>query len=179
MVVSGVLCARAQEVVQPLSISLTVYNQTNGIVRPIHISTRDIIRYFAGTNVPGGKLLLVSPAGSPATSDNLGASLRITGNNDTVIDISSPVSFNLFQDFSTVAQTISRTTTYALNRFSIDFGGFHAELQGLSIWSANATTPGGEGSFRSTVNGQCIIDGISSGNTPCQGTITGAAPKSQ
>src|SRR5256885_13752829 len=147
MVMTGAACADAQEVVQNLSISLTVYNETNGIVRPVHVSTRDIIRYFAGTNVPGGKLLLVSPAGPPATSDNLGASLRVTGNDGIVIDISSPVSFNLFQDFSTVTQTSSRTTTYALNRFSIDFGGFHAELQGLSTWSANASTPGGEGSF--------------------------------
>ena len=39
-------------------------------------------------DVPGGKLLLVSPAGPPATSDNLGASLRVTGNDGIVIDIS-------------------------------------------------------------------------------------------
>src|SRR5205807_2297661 len=129
---------------------------------PVHLSTASIIKLFASTNVPGGKLWLVSPAGPPATQDNLGASLRITGNGGIVIDISSPVSFNLFQDFSAVTQTGSRTMTYALNRFSIDFGEFHAELQGLSTWSANATTPGGEGAFHSTVNGECVIDGVTS-----------------
>ena len=174
MLMAGAACGYAQNVVQNLSISLTIYNQNNGIVRPVHISTRDVIRYFAGTNVPGGKLLLVMPASpSPDGSGNLGASLRVTGSDGTSIDISTPVSFNLFQTSSSGAGN----RIYAFNQFSIDFGGFHAELYGTSTWTASPSGPGGQGSFHASVSGHCVVDGITSDDTPCQGSMSGSAPK--
>ena len=139
--------SNAQNVVQNLNIGLTVYNH-NATVRSLHISTRDIIRCFVGTNAPGSKLLLVMPENpSPDSSNNMGAFLRVTFNDGSSMDVSSPVSFNLFQASSTAAGN----HIYAFNQFSIDFRQFHAEIFGLCTWTMSASNPGGQGSFHGSV----------------------------
>jgi hypothetical protein len=178
LALGAVTQSNAQQVVQNLSINLTAYSSTNGTtVRAFHITTRDVIRYFVGTNVPNGHLLLVSPAGPPITSDNLGVFLRITQGTETVLEVPSPDSFNIFQDSSTATIAGSRITTRASNRFSIDFGGFHAELQGFTTWNASSQTPGGQGSFSSSVNGWSTVDDVTQALSPTKGTISGSAAR--
>ncbi len=174
----------AQTLVQSLNINLTAYDQpTPTTVKMIRITTKDAVRFFLGTNVPNAQLLLVTPQGNAAgTIGNLNAFLRITSGNTIVTDIPSPDTFNLFQDFASIRVAGTRTTSYAINRFSIDFGGFHAELQGFSTWSIVQRTQGGvdlsgSGSFSSAVNGRGTADGVTQTDVPMQGTITAGPPK--
>src|SRR4051794_14030624 len=103
------------QVQQSLSISLTVYNETNGTIRAVRLTTRDIIRYYVGTNVPGGRLWLVmpfNPSPNPGANDNMGAFMRITGNGGLLFDTSTSY-FNLYQHSS----SSSGVRTTAWNQF--------------------------------------------------------------
>ena len=165
--------SRAQ-VQQSISISLTVYNQTDTSIRPVRVSTRDIILNLAGTNVPGGKLWLVMPSDpSPDGNGNIGASLRVTDSHGNVIVETTSDLFNIYQTFS--SETATRT--YAWNQFSLAFGGVGAELYGTVLWSKSLRGPGGQGSFHCSVSGHCSLGGITDGDRPCIGSISGGAPK--
>src|SRR5262245_41408249 len=64
------VAGHAQSVVQNLTINLTAYDHVEA--RQIKITTKDLIRYFAQTNVPGARLLLVTPSpNEPGTLGNL------------------------------------------------------------------------------------------------------------
>ena len=168
----GLVWSSQAQVQQSISISLNVYNQTASGVRTVRVSTRDVIRFLAGgNNVPGGKLWLVMPSDpSPDGSGNIGAFLRVTGSDGTIIDTSSD-SFNVYQTVS--SQTASRTV--AFNQFSFDFGGLGAELYGTATWSGKIR--GGQGSFHCTVSGHCAVGGETDGEMPCTGSISGGAPR--
>src|SRR5258705_11414317 len=76
--VLGCVANGAAQVQQSISFSLTVFDQTDSRVRPLRITTRDVIENLAGTNVPGGKLWLVMPMDpSPGGNGNIGAFLRV------------------------------------------------------------------------------------------------------
>jgi len=164
--------SRAQ-VQQSISLSLTVYNQTDTSIRAVRVSTKDIIANLVGTNVSGGKLWLVMPSDpSPDGNGNIGASLRVTDSHGNVIVETTSDSFNIYQAFS--SQTSTRT--YAWNQFSLAFGGVGAELYGTVIWSKSLRV-GGQGSFHCSVSGHCSLGGITDGDMPCIGSISGGAPK--
>jgi len=177
----GTGSARSQEVVQALSVSLMGYDEVNG--KALRITTPDLIRYFAQTNVPGGKLLLVTPSpNAPGTLDNLGVFLRVVKGNTILFDVPSPDTFNVYQDFAAVHTTGNRTTVRAINRFSFEYGNFSAELQGFATWtitqrSVNGVDLGGTGAFVASVNGAGTVDGVTSGAVPIHGTITAGAPR--
>ena len=163
----------AQNLIQPFNVSLVAYDQVTGTsVRGVRLTTRDLIRLFVGTNVPAGRLWLVTPPGALGPNGNLNAFLRITSGITTVLEVPSPESFNVFQDSASVSMSGSRVTMLALNRFSFDFGGFHAELQGFSTWVG---TTGGRGSFVSTVTGQGAADGTTVTGGPMRGSVSGGA----
>jgi hypothetical protein len=64
--VGAAVTGQAQTLMQPLSISLVAYDQpTQSRIRAVRITTRDVINLFAGTNVPNGRLFLVTQAGVP------------------------------------------------------------------------------------------------------------------
>jgi hypothetical protein len=133
--------------------------------------------------VPKGKLQLVTPAGNPPglTSD-LNAFLRVTSGNTTVTTVSSPASFNLFQYGAIIQTRGNHTVSHSVNSFSIDFGAFHAELQGASTWNIVSKNKqglnlGGSGTFTSNVNGVSTWDNVTLLAVPTQGTITASAPK--
>jgi hypothetical protein len=172
LVVAGMAVTAHGQVQQSLSISLTIYNETNGIVRAVHLSTKDIIRYYVGTNVPGGKLWLVMPSDpspNPGANDNIGAFMRITGNGGLVFDTSTAY-FNVYQHSSSEAG--SRITAW--NQFSFDFGGFAAEVYGTATWSRGSKSAGGQGSFHCTVSG---VANVGNGAFPCTGSVGGGAPR--
>jgi hypothetical protein len=165
------LSAQAQ-VQQSLSVSLTIYNENNGVVRAVHLSTKDIIQYYVGTNVPGGKLWLVmpfDPSPDPGANDNLGAFMRITGNGGLVFDTTSAY-FNVYQHSS--SQSGNHITAW--NQFSFDFGGFAAEVYGTATWSRSSNGAGGQGSFHCSVSGMA---NIGDGQFPCTGSISGGSPR--
>jgi hypothetical protein len=171
--------------VQTLNIRLVAYNpsQNSNNVQLVRITTKDVIQAFAGTAVPKGQLQLVTPPGNqPGTIGDLNAFLRVTSGNNVVTTIPSPASFNLFQDGAIVKTGGNHTASHALNRFSIDFGAFHAELQGHSTWNIVSKNQqgldlGGSGSFTSSVNGVSTWDSVTVADVPTQGTITASAPK--
>jgi len=162
----------SQSVVQNLNINLTAYNHAEA--KQIKITTKDVINYFAGTNIPGGKLLLVTPSpNEPGTLGNLNAFLRVVRNNEVIVEIPSPDNFNVYQDFAALKSSGPRTASRAIDRFSIDFNGFAAELQGFSIW----TISGGSGAFVANVNGAVAIDGVTDDWIPARGTVSATAPR--
>jgi hypothetical protein len=173
------LCA--ENLVQTLNVSLVGHRpEHNG--KTFVITTRDFIRYFIGTNVPNGVLQLVTPSGNPPGSvGNLNAFLRIRQNGKNLMEISTPNQFNLFQDSAALTTLNGTLTSHAINRFSIDFGYLHAELQGFSTWTI-ATHPwnghdrSGSGSFVSSVNGTATVDTFTL-FAPVRGTITASPPK--
>ena len=166
----------AAQVQQSISVSLTVYNQSDTGVRTLRVSTstKDVIQNLAGNNVPGGKLWLVMPT-DPSVDGNgtIGAFLRVTDAHGNIIAESTTDTFNIYQNSS--SQTANRT--YAWNGFSMDFDGLDAELYGTAIWTKNSRSPGGQGSFHCSVSGHCALGGVTSGEDPCTGSISGGAPK--
>jgi hypothetical protein len=183
---SAALSGNAQTVlVQPLSVSLIAYDQASETsVLAIRVTTKDFIRFLTGTTVPSAQLWLVTPTDGPGptTLDNRNAFLRITSGRAVFAEVPSPDSFNIFQDFAAATIRGSSISVHGTDRFSIDFGGFHAELQGATTWSASHRLVSGvdtsaSGSFRSTVNGNGTIDGVTPGNVPMSGTISGGSPK--
>jgi hypothetical protein len=173
---AGFLAAMANsqaQVQQSISISLTLYNQNGTGIRTMHITTRDVIENLAGTTVPGAKLWLVMPNDpTPDGSGNIGAFLRITGSDGTVIDTTTDL-FNVYQTFQ--SQTATRTVGF--NQFSFAFGGLGAELYGTGTWTKSTRGPGGQGSFHCTVSGRVGLGGVTNGEVPCTGSISGGSPR--
>jgi hypothetical protein len=173
--VLGLVANGEAQVQQTINFSLTLYNQTDTGVRALRISTRDVIENLAGTNVPGGRLLLVMPTDpSPdGGNGNISAFLRVTDSRGNIIAETTSDSFNIYQTFSSQAGT----RTIAWNQFSLSFGGLGAELYGTATWSKSSGGAGGQGSFRCTVSGHCGLGDITNVEVPCTGTITGGAPR--
>jgi hypothetical protein len=168
----GTVSSQAQSVEQNLSINLTAYDHVEA--RQIKITTKDVIRYFAQTNVPGARLVLVTPSpNEPGTLGNLNAFLQVVKDNTVIVEVPSPDSFNVYQDFAALRNSGTRTASRAIDRFSIDFAGFRAELQGFSTWSIS----GGSGAFVATVNGAIAIDGVTDDWIPAHGTVSASAPR--
>ena len=171
----------AQYLVQSVNVNLTAYDTVNN--RTIRIGTRELIHYFAGTNVPNGHLYLVTPAGNAAgTIGNLNAFLRITSGRTTVLEISSPNEFNLYQDYAALRTNGPAISSRALNRFSIDSGSVRAELQGISTWNVprglvNGVDVSGTGSFQSSVNGWMSVYNVTESVAPIKGTIAVGSPQ--
>ena len=185
LVFGSIATGSAQNLVQNLSINLTAVNQTDtNSIKSMRVTTKDVITYLnGGTPVSNGRLLLITPPGNTPGEGgvDLNAFLRITSGNNTVVEVPTPDSFNLFQDFASLSSHGANSTTYAVNRFSFDFNSYHSELQGYSLWhSVEKTVSGvdlsGTGSFSSTVNGEVTIDGVTNGQIPVRGTVTASAP---
>jgi len=172
--VLGFVANGKAQVQQSISVSLTVYNQSDTGVRPLRVSTRDVIENLAGTNVPSGKLWLIMPTDPrPDENGNIGAFLRVTDSRGNILVDTTSDSFNIYQTSSSQ----SGTRTYAWNQFSLSFGGLGAELYGTATWSKDLHGPGGQGSFHCSVNGHCGIGGITAGEMPCVGSISVGAPR--
>ena len=177
----GTLEVKSANLVQAISFNLTA-NQGDG-AKTLKITTRDVIRYFTQTNVPGARLLLVTPDGNaPGTIDNLNAFLRVARGNEVILDVTSPDQFNFFQDSAALHVVGTHTISRAINRFSIDSGGFKAELQGFSTWNINqklvdGVDVSGTGAFVSSVNGVGSVDGVTTGSVTMHGTVTAGPPK--
>jgi hypothetical protein len=172
--VLGFVANSKAQVQQSISFSLTLYNQTDTGVRALRVSTRDVIANLAGTNVPGGRLWLVMPTDpSPDENGNIGAFLRVTDLRGNIIVDTTSDTFNIYQPFS--SQTGTRIVAW--NQFSLSFGGLSAELYGTATWSKSSRGPGGQGSFHCSVSGHCELGGISNGQAPCIGSISGGAPR--
>lgn len=163
------------QVEQSISFSLTVYNQSDtGGIRSLRVTTRDVIANLVGTNVPGGKLWLVMPdSPSPDGSGNIGAWLRVTDSKGNIIVETTSDSFNVYQP--NFAQ--NPTHTIAWNQFSLSFGGLSAELYGTVSWGKSSPGAGGQGSFHCSVSGHCGLGGITNGDMPCTGSISGGTPR--
>ena len=174
VVVLGYVANSTAQVQQSISFSLTVFDQTETGVRPLRITNRDIIENLVGTNVPGGKLWLIMPNDpSPGANGNIGAFLRVKDSHGNVIAETDSSLFNIYQTTSSQTQT----RTVAWNQFSLAFGGVGAELYGTATWTKSLRGPGGQGSFRCTVSGHCGIGGITDGERPCTGSISGGPPR--
>jgi hypothetical protein len=169
----GFVANGTAQVKQSINFSLTVYDQSDTGVRTLRVSTKDVIENLAGTNVPGGKLWLVMPT-DPGVDGNgtIGAFLRVTDSHGNVVVDTTTDSFNIYQNTSSQAGT----RTYAWNGFSLSFGGLGAELYGTAIWSKSPWGPGGLGTFHCSVSGYCALGGITDGQRPCSGSISGGAP---
>jgi hypothetical protein len=163
------------QVQQSISFSLTVYNQSDTTIRAVRVSTRDVILNLAGTNVPGGKLWLVLPTDPVPDAGNgsIGAVLRVTDSKGNIIVDTDSDSFNIYQ--TVASQTATRTVAW--NQFSLSFGGLGAELFGTATWNKSSHGPGGQGSFHCSVSGHCGLSGITVGDAPCTGSISGGSPK--
>ncbi len=181
LILGTIAQSHAQYLVQSLSVSLTAYDTVGN--RTFKIGTKDLIQYFVGTNVPGGHLLLVTPAGNaPGATGDLNAFLRITSGATTVLEIPSPTQFNLFQDVAALKTSGMTISSHALNRFSIDSGSVRAELQGISTWKiplalVNGVDVSGSGSFQSNVNGWISIYNVTQSIVPVSGNIVASSPK--
>ena len=172
--VLGFVANGKAQVQQSISFSLTVYNQTDTGVRAVRVTTRDVIANLAGTNVLGGRLWLVMPTDpSPDENGNIGAFLRVTDSKGHVIVETTSDTFNIYQPTFSEAGT----RIVAWNQFSLAFGGVSAELYGTASWSRSARGPGGQGSFHCSVSGHCGVGGITNGDVPCTGSISGGAPR--
>jgi len=181
-------CAAQSNLIQTLSVNLTLYNQTSSTdtsstAQLIRVNTKDLIQLFVGTNVPKGQLLLVTPPGNPpGTTGNLGATLRVMSGNTDIVDIPLLTGFDLFQNVAVVNVKGTHITSYAYNHFSFAFGNFAAEVLGYATWNiVEKTVDGidlsGSGAFSAAVNGQATITGVTQTDVPAQGTITAGAPK--
>jgi hypothetical protein len=170
----GCIANSTAQVQQSINFTLTIYDQSDTGIRTLRVSNKDIIQNLAGTNVPGGKLWLMMPP-SPGVDGNgtIGAFLRVTDAHGNVIVDTTTDSFNIYQN--TASQTSTRT--YAWNGFSLSFGGLGAELFGTAIWNKGQWGPGGLGSFRCSVSGYCALGGITAGQEPCLGSISGGTPQ--
>ncbi|MBC7979078.1 MAG: hypothetical protein H7Y36_00775 [Armatimonadetes bacterium] len=182
LVVFGtVLQSHAQHLVQPLTVSLTAYDTVGNKV--IRIGTKELIRYLAGTNVPNGRLYLVTPTGNPpGITGGLSAFLRITRGTNTVLEIPSPAQFNVYQDVAVLRTNGLTIFTRALNRFSFDTGSVRAELQGNSTWNISerpvaGVDVSGAGSFQSVANGWISIYNVTEKIVPINGIIVAGRPK--
>jgi hypothetical protein len=173
MAVLGCVANSTAQVQQSINFSLTVYDQTDTGVRSVRVSTKDIMENLAGSKVPGGKLWLVMPT-DPGVDGNgtIGAVLEVTDSHGNVVAQTTTDTFNLYQ--SSFSETSSRI--YAWNGFSLDFGGLDAELYGTATWSKNFRSPGGQGTFHCAVSGHCTLSGITDGEQPCIGSISGGTP---
>lgn len=171
----------AQQLVQNLTITLTAHDPFNN-AKTLTVTTRDVIRHFYGENVAGGQLQLVTPLGNtPGGVGNLNARLRIVQRGTVLLEIPSPNNFNLFQDTTAVRTNGTIISSKAINRFSIEFGAFSAELQGFSSWTISTrlvqgNDVSGSGSFTSSVNGIIAITDVTQ-FAPARGTITASAPR--
>ena len=172
LTIGTIVASHAQNLVQPLSVNLVAYDTATA--RTVRIGTPQLIRHFTGSNVLGGHLYLVTPGGNaPGSTGNLNAFLRITKGSETLLEITSPDQFNLYQDFAAV----KGSSSHALNRFSIDSGSVRAELQGVSTWTLSQ---GGTGPFHSSVNGWIAIFNVTELNgVPVKGTISAGFPRSE
>ena len=140
--VLGFVANSKAQVQQSISFSLTLYDQTDSGVRAVRVGTRDVIANLVGTNVPGGRLLLVMPPDpSPDGSGNIGAFLRVMDSSGNIIVETTSDSFNIYQTF--FSQTGTRIIGW--NQFSLSFGGLSAELYGTATWSNSSRGPGGQG----------------------------------
>ena len=174
MAVLGFVASATGQVQQSISFSLTVYNQTDTGIRALRLSNRDIIANLVGTNVPGGRLLLVMPNDpSPDGSGNIGAFLRVTDSKGNVIVDTTSDYFNIYL----LSSSRVATRTYAWNQFSLAFGGIGAEVYGMALWSKSSRGPGGLGSFHCSVSGHCTLSGVTDGDKPCVGSISGGSPR--
>jgi len=172
--VLGFVANGKAQVQQSISFTLTLFDQTDRGIRPLRVTTRDVIANLAGTNVPGGRLWVVMPTDpSPDGSGNIGAFLRVTDSRGNIIAETTSDSFNIYQTFSSQAGT----RTIAWNQFSLSIGGVGAELYGTATWSKSSSGAGGQGSFRCTVSGHCGLGDATNGEVPCTGTISGGATK--
>jgi hypothetical protein len=170
----GFVATGKAQVQQSISFNLTLYNQTDTGIRAVHVSNREVIQNLTGTNVPGGKLWLVMPTDpSPDAGGNIGAFLRVTDSRGNIIVDTDSDSFNIYQTFSSQVGT----RLYAWNQFSLAFGGLSAELYGTTSWSRSSRGPGGQGSFHCTVSGHGGLGGITNGEVPCTGSISGGSPR--
>ena len=174
MTVLGFALNSNAQVQQSISFSLTVYDQTDSGVRAFRVTNKEVIENLAGTNVPGGHLWLVMPS-DPGVDGNgtIGAFLRVRDSHGNVIAETNPDTFNIYQN--TASQTATRT--YAWNGFSLSFGGLGAELFGTATWTKGLRSPGGLGSFECSVNGYCALGGVTDGQRPARGSISGGTPK--
>ena len=173
--------SHAQYLVQSLNVKLTAYDTVGN--RTIKIGTKELIQYFAGTNVSNGHLYLVTPVGNaPGMTGDLNAFLRITSDATIVLEIPSPTQFNLFQDSAALKTSGTTLSSHALNRFSIDSGSVRGELQGISTWKislgpVNGADVSGAGSFQSSVNGWISIYNVTQPIVPVSGSIIASSPK--
>jgi hypothetical protein len=174
---AGLLAAVAHsqaQVQQNISINLTINNQVGNSIHTIHISNKDIIAKMVGTNVPGGKLLLVMPSNpTPDDDANIGAFLRVIDSHKNIIAEAKTDSFNIYQNPS--SHTGTRTIAY--DSFSFAIGDFGAEVYGQGTWNKSASGTGGQGSFHCNVAGVCVLIGTTDGYQPCAGSITGSSPQ--
>ena len=178
---AGLMESPGQNLVQNLTINLVAFDHVaSGQVR---ITTRDVITYFAQTNIPGARLQLVTPGGNPpGTLGNLNAFLRVVKGEEILFEVPSPTAFNLYQDFAAIQTVGTRTSGRTIDRFSFEFGLFQAELQGFSTWNfvertVDGVSVSGSGAFVSTVNGAVTVDGVTDEGIPTHGTIGASAPR--
>jgi hypothetical protein len=173
---------RAENLIQPLSVSLVAYDTVGN--RILSIGTQQFIRYLLGTNVADGHLYLVTPVGnSPGQTGALNGFLRITSGSTIIYEIPSISQFNLYQDVSVLSASGGGLlhASAAINRFSFDTGAVRAELQGISTWTIwNFRTNGvplwGAGAFTSHVNGWMNIYNVTHSEAPVSGTIIALRP---
>jgi hypothetical protein len=174
---AGLLAAMADsqaQVQQSISISLTISDQDGNSIHTTHIGNKEIITYLVGTNVPGGKLLLVMPTNpTPDPNTNIGASLRVIDSHGNIVTETTSDLFNIYQNPS--SHTATRTIAY--NSFSFAIGNFGAEIYGQGTWTKSASGSGGQGSFHCNVAGVCVLVGNTDGYQPCAGSITGGSPR--
>jgi hypothetical protein len=170
----GCVADSTAQVQQTISFSLTIYDQTDSGVRVVRVTTKDVIENLAGTSVPGGKLWAVmSNDPSPDGNGNIGAFLRVTDAHGNVIQDTTSDTFNIYLN----SYSQNATRTYAWNQFSLSFGGLGAELYGTAVWTKSLQGPGGLGSFHCTVSGHCGLGGVTDGEKPCGGSVSGGAPR--
>jgi len=181
LIIMGVVASGcAQNLVQSLSVNLTIHDPDRN--RTITVTTSSLIRYLVGSSVPNGRLYLVTPVGNtPGQTGDLNAFLRITSGGRTILEVTSPDQFNLYQDTAALRNFNSTTLlSFALNRFSIDSGSVRWELQGLGGWiiykkTVHGVDISGSGMFTAHVNGWIQIQGVV-GMAPVTGTIIATIP---
>jgi hypothetical protein len=188
LLVGAAMQSSGQNAAQALTISLTVYDQsTPQSVKPIRITSKDLIRLFAGTNVARGQLFLITPLASGALTNtgNLNAFLRVTQGaspTNTIVEAQTPDSFNFFQDAIVTTTHNTSITSIGIDRFSIAYGDLQAELQGSSAWNyhqrfARGTPPTGISAFTmNAVSGTGTIVNVTQNWVPIQGTIAAGTP---
>src|SRR5258706_4811127 len=172
--------SHAQILVQPLKVNISLFDTEGN--RKIQIYTTNFINYIMGTNVPNGKLYLVTPMGNPpGTTGALGAWLRIKSNGKIIYEVPSITQFNIYQDVSILTTTSTKITARALNRFSFDTGSVRAELQGFSTWTIwrgliQGQDVTGTGTFNSRANGWMDINNVTHGSALAQALIIAYEP---